>query len=101
MFVVTREVNLWNVIEDFEKVELSDSNLYHLGGALKLPQHEIDKYIFNHPGDKAQVRNKIINIWLKNNVDCSWGTLAETAEKLGEGNLARKLRSKYADICNC
>ena len=71
---------------------------YILGVQLGIEPHELKKIEKNYPRDIDRQMAEVIEYWLHNNSDCSWGALASAVEKMGgHGNLVKKLRDKHLE----
>ena len=62
---------------------------------LGIEPHELEKIERNHPRDVDRQMAEVIDYWLRNNSDCSWGALASAVEKMGgHQNLVKELRDR-------
>ena len=71
---------------------------YILGVQLGIEPHGLKKIEKNHPQDVDRQMAEVIEYWLRNSSDCSWGALANAVEKMGgHGNLVNKLRDRHLE----
>ena len=52
----------------------------------------------NHPGDDERCLDKVLNSWLSNGQDPSWGKLCSALEQAGLYSKAKQIRGKYSAI---
>ena len=93
MLAVVRKIDVFNVYDALRGIELLKSKNGNLGRVLKVPEHMIETFERNNPTDPEQVRIEIIKYWWKNQPN-TWRAIAEAAERLGEKEIAAKIRSK-------
>ena len=71
---------------------------YTLGVQLGIESHELKKIEKNYPQDLDRQMAEVIEYWLHNSSDCTWGALASAVEKMGgHGNLVKELRGKHLE----
>ena len=69
-----------------------------LGVHLGIEPHELKKLEKNYPRDVDRQMAEVIEYWLRNSSDCSWGALGSAVEKMGgHENLVKKLRDKHLE----
>ena len=69
---------------------------YRLGVQLGIEPPELKKIEKNYPQDVDRQMVEVIEYWLRNSSDCSWGALAIAVEKMGgHGNLVQGLKDRH------
>ena len=69
---------------------------HRLGIYLGIETYELEKIEKDYPHIDRQM-TEVINYWLRNCLDCSWGALANAVEKLGgHGKLVEQLRDRHS-----
>ena len=71
---------------------------HELGMHLGIETYELKTFERNYPQDSNQQRMEVLEYWLRNSSDCSWGALASAVEKMGRhGNLVKTLRDRHKE----
>ena len=69
-----------------------------LGIHLGIETYELKMFERNYPLDSNQQKMEVLEHWLRNSSDCSWGALASAVEKMGRhGNLVKTLRDRHKE----
>ena len=75
---------------------------YQLGMQLEIPPATLSTIESDHPHDAQRCLTQVVNMWLQNAPECSWGKLAQAVEAMdGYAVLAEKLKQKgeYQHLC--
>lgn len=91
------EFSIKNIVLALKEI----NDVFNLGVQLDIQPHYIRNIESHHKYDLNRQKTEVIDFWLHNSDNCSWGTLALAVKRLGtHDQLASQLSQMETTVCN-